>query len=121
MQEINYDLLLNRLQTELTSLRETLDFDEKSLSKKELQRSVKNLRGLVIATLEHPLDKTQDLSEEMLKLLDKTIGIRMTQTALTMFAVSDKELDESEKQVLEEAEARTAPEVSSGEEKSDDR
>lgn len=106
MEEVNIDKLLNQVGNELESLRDTLSFNVDDLSKKELKRAANNMRALLIATLEHPLDATQEVPEGMMDVLEKCIGIRLLQTAITMHAVSDKELGAAEQNLINEAQSR---------------
>ena len=103
MTDTNYDNLVDQIGNELHALRRTLDVDVDSMSKKELKRSVRNLKALLIATLEHPLDKTQEIPEYLSNTLEKCIGVRFLQTAITMHAVSDKELGGEERELIREA------------------
>lgn len=101
---ITFDLILNQLQNELVSLRKNLDFEVDDLSKKELKRTVNRLRTLLIATLEAPIEATQEMDESLKNtLFQKTMGIRHLQTALSMFAVSDDELGSIEKDLIAKA------------------
>lgn len=101
---VTFDLILNQLQNELVSLRKNLDFEVDDLSKKELKRTVNRLRTLLIATLESPIEATQEMDENLKStLFQKTMGIRHLQTALSMFAVSDDELGNIEKDLIAKA------------------
>lgn len=107
---ITVDGLVEQLKVGLEELRDVLDFEVDDLSKKELKRSVSNLRSLLIATMEHPFEgqyaPIQELSDEMKKLLQNTLTLRNLQTAIVMHSVADKALDEVEQEIIKEAEAR---------------
>lgn len=86
---MNEEILLEKLMNELEIFRADLDFEVKDLSKKELQRSVKSLRSLIIATLEHPLAETQEITSAMNPMLERALGIRHLHTAFSMYAIGD--------------------------------
>lgn len=114
MSELNFEALKNQFDNEIVSLRGALDFDEKDLSKKELQRAVNRLRSVLIATLEHPFYATQEMSQELEEgLFQKTMGLRLLHTAMEMHAISEQELGELEKQMIKEAEEANNSDVES--------
>jgi len=100
---LSYEAVFDRLQIELDTLKETLDFDLESLSKKEVQRYGKNMKALLLATLSDPLPHPDEVPDHMKTLLTQTIGIRMLQTSLAMFALGDESTQGVKEEKLKEA------------------
>lgn len=81
--------LFTKVGNELEALRKDLDFEVEDMTLKQAKRAVKNLRSMLIATLEHPLDRTQELGDDLQPLFDRCFTIRQYQTAITMHSVAE--------------------------------